>query len=230
VRSVLIIRAQPGAAETAARAAALGLESRVVPLFVAQPVAWEPAAASGFDALMLTSAHAPRLAGPALSAYRPLRCYAVGDSTASAARRAGFADVRNGGGDGEALLAQMARDGVKHALHLCGRNRRTYARPGISLTRTPVYAVDGVESFPPAALAALREAPIVLLHSPRSAAHFAALYDEAGLNRAHLCIAAISRAAAQEAGTGWERVAVADKPRDEPLLEIAAKLCKTVAA
>ena len=230
MRPVLIIRAQPGAAETAARAATLGLDGHVIPLFAAQPVLWDPPEAGGFDAIMLTSAHAPRLAGPRLSTYQRLPCYAVGDSTAAAAHQAGFANVRSGSGDGETLLEQMAYDGIAHALHLCGRNRRVYERPGIGVTRIPVYAVDGVDSLPHGAQAAMRDDAIVLLHSPRSAEHFAALYDAAGLNRGSLCLAAISQATAQAAGAGWRRVAVADKPRDEPLLELAAKLCKTVPA
>jgi uroporphyrinogen-III synthase len=230
MRPVMIIRAQPGAAETAARAAALGLDPRVVPLFTAQPLAWDPSEPIGFDAVMLTSAHAPRLAGPSQAAYRDLPCYAVGDSTAIAAERAGFADVRTGSGDGDALLQRMERDGVRSVLHLCGRNRRAYERPGIMISRIPVYAVDGVDSLPSAAEAILREHPIVLLHSPRSAEHFAALCDAAGFNRSGICIAGVSLAAAQAAGKGWRRVAVADKPRDEPLLELAAKLCKTAMA
>ena len=118
MRPVLIIRAQPGAAETAARATALGLDGHVIPLFAAQPVLWDPPEAGGFDAIMLTSAHAPRLAGPQLATYQRLPCYAVGDSTAAAAHQAGFANVRSGSGDGETLLEQMAYDGIAHALHL----------------------------------------------------------------------------------------------------------------
>jgi uroporphyrinogen-III synthase len=230
MRPVLVIRAQPGAGETAARGAALGLDCRAVPLFIAQPVAWDPPEPIGFEAVMLTSSHAPRLAGPSQAAYRDIPCYAVGDSTAAAAQQAGFSDVRPGSGDGEALLDRMARDGVRSAVHLCGRNRRAYERPEIGITRISVYAVDGVKSLPPPAEAALREHPIVLLHSPRSAKHFAALCDAAGVNRSGICVAAISRAAAAAAGTGWGRIAVADKPRDEPLLELAAKLCKTAMA
>ena len=230
MRPVLVIRAQPGAAETGARAAVLGLDCRIVPLFAAQAVPWEAQDAAGFDAVMLTSAHAPRHAGPAIAAYRHLPCYAVGESTAAVAGHSGFADVRPGTGDGDALLALMERDGVRKAVHLCGRNRRAYARPGLSIDRTTVYAVDGVESLPAAALTAMREEPIVLLHSPRAASHFAALTDDAGLNRGHVSLAAISQAAAEAAGPGWRRIAVAGRPRDEALLEIAAKLCKTVMA
>src|SRR5262245_54019584 len=180
MRPVLVIRAQPGAAETGARAAALGLDCRIVPLFNAQAVPWDAPDAAAFDAVMLTSAQAPRHAGPDLAAYRHLPCYVVGESTAAVAAGAGFVDVRAGTGDGDALLTLMARNGVERALHLCGRNRRAYARPGLSIARTVVYAVDGVVSLPAAALAALREEAVALLHSPRAASHFAALSDDAG--------------------------------------------------
>ena len=225
---LLIIRAQPGASETAARAAALGLDCRIVPLFVAQSVPWAAPDAQDFDAVMLTSAHAPRHAGPGQADYRALPCFAVGESTAVAAEKAGYADIRCGSGDGDALLALVAREGVRRLLHLCGRNRRAYERPGIAITRTIVYAVDGVPRLPAAGLGALHEEAIVVLHSPRAAAHFGEVHDAAGLNRGSHCLAAISAATAQAAGTGWKRVAVADRPRDEALLELAAKLCKTV--
>ena len=39
---VLILRPQPGADETAARARALGLEPLVAPLFTVRPLAWTP--------------------------------------------------------------------------------------------------------------------------------------------------------------------------------------------
>lgn len=227
MKPILIIRAQPGAAETAARAAALGLDCRIVPLFAAQPVAWDAPQADGFDAVMLTSAHAPRHAGAAQAAYHRLPCYAVGESTAAAASEAGYADVRSGSGDGDALLGLMERDRIGKALHLCGRNRRPYEQPGITIVRTIVYAVDGVAGLPSAALAALHEDPLVLLHSPRAGAHFATLCDDAGLNRGSLTLAAISQAAAAAAGPGWKRVAVAERPRDDALLEIASRLCKT---
>ena len=226
---MLIIRAQPGASETAARGAARGLDCRIVPLFTAQSVLWEAPEAGRFDAVMLTSAHAPRHAGPGQAVYRALPCYAVGESTAAAAAQAGYTDVRCGSGDGDALLALIERDGVRRLLHLCGRNRRAYERPGIAISRTLVYAVEGVPRLPAAGLAALRDDAVVLLHSPRAAAHFGQVHDAAGLNRGSRCLAAISAATAQAAGTGWKRVAVADRPRDEPLLELAAKLCKTVA-
>ena len=43
--------------------------------------------------------------------------------------------------------------------------------------------------------------------------------------RGAISIAAISAAAAVAAGEGWAAVAIADKPTDEALLALAARLC-----
>ncbi|HWL48068.1 MAG TPA: uroporphyrinogen III synthase HEM4, partial [Sphingomonadaceae bacterium] len=63
---LLILRPEPGASATACRAAQRGHDTVVAPLFTIAPLGWDPPAPDGFDALMLTSAHAARLAGPAL--------------------------------------------------------------------------------------------------------------------------------------------------------------------
>ena len=62
---ILVLRPQPGADETAARARALGLELVVAPLFAVAPLAWTPPDPAGFDAVMLTSASAARQAATA---------------------------------------------------------------------------------------------------------------------------------------------------------------------
>ena len=117
---LLILRPQPGADETAARARALGLSPIVAPLFIVRGLAWAPPPAAEFDAIMLTSANAARRAGAGLAAFLGLPCYAVGDATAAAASDAGFTDVRIGPEDGVALLMTMEGDGVVRALHPCG--------------------------------------------------------------------------------------------------------------
>ena len=70
---LIILRPEPGASETAARAVAAGLSVRPVPLFSAGPVAWTPPNIDQHDALLLTSANAPRFAGAGLAAlaFRP---------------------------------------------------------------------------------------------------------------------------------------------------------------
>lgn len=218
---LLILRPRPGADATAARARALGLEPAVAPLFAMRPLAWT-APPGRFDAVMLTSANAARHAGDGMTPYLALPCYAVGEATATAARATGFVDLRTGPADGAALIALMAAEGVRAALHPCGADH--IALPdSVRIADVPVYASEPVAELPEAARSALADGALALLHSPRAAACFAALVPA----RATIRIAAISAAAAEAAGTGWAAVAVAERPRDEALLELAVKLCQT---
>jgi uroporphyrinogen-III synthase len=215
---VLILRPQPGADETAARARALGLEILVAPLFTVRPLAWTPPDPAKFDAVMLTSASAARQAADGLSQFRALPCYAVGEATAAAAQEAGFADIRIGPDDGKTLLMMMAEDGVGSVFHACGEDHVAFGHPALAITRLPVYAAEAAERLPvgPANM-------LALLHSPRAAALFAGLAGD----RSRVAIAAISARTARAAGGGWKSVAVAPRPRDEALLELAAKLCQS---
>jgi uroporphyrinogen-III synthase len=224
---LLILRPDPGATQTARRAEELGLEAVIVPIFTIKALAWDPPAPDSVGSVMLTSANAARCAGKALEVFRRLRCYAVGETTAETARDAGFADIRIGPADGVKLVEMMAEEGVRSTLHLCGRDHIALDHPRLSIVRRIVYASEKVAPLPAAAGDALREGVLALLHSPRAAEHFAALVDEAGLERGSIAIAAISEAAAIAAGGGWKKVTAAKAPRDAALLELAAKLCKT---
>ena len=102
-------------------------------------------------------------------------------------------------------------------LHLCGIDH--IALPGVE--RRIVYAADAADALPEAASGALAADAVALIHSPRAAAVFAGLVDD----RARIRLALISPAAAAAAGAGWAEMAVAARPRDEALLEVAAKLC-----
>ncbi|MDB5692534.1 MAG: uroporphyrinogen synthase [Alphaproteobacteria bacterium] len=219
-RVVLILRPEPGASETAARARALGLEPVIAPLFTIAPLPWDPPDPGDFDALFLTSANAARCAGPALGLFTPLPCWAVGDATAAAARAAGFGDVRTGPGDGAALAEAAARAGVRRALHLHGRDHAPLTGPGLRIESRIVYASEAVNALPEAA-GAPGDA-VAMIHSPRAGALFASL----AARKSGIVIAAISAAAAAAAGGGWAGIAVSGAPRDEALLELAVKLCK----
>jgi uroporphyrinogen-III synthase len=211
---LLIVRPQPGAGESAARARAMGMEPVVAPLFEAKKLDWASPDPGAFDAVLLTSANAPRLGGAGLLPFLGLPCYAVGERTASAARAAGFLDVRTGPSDSAALAAMAERDGARAMLHLGGRDHVPIDRA----THIAVYASEPSAAPPPC----LAEA-VVLLHSTRAATRFA----ELTVDRGTIAVAAISASVAQAAGGGWKTVAVAAAPRDEALLELAAKLCQT---
>jgi uroporphyrinogen-III synthase len=218
--NVLILRPQPGADETAERARALGLEPLVAPLFTVQPLDWAPPDPADFDAVMLTSASAARQAADGLAPFLHLPCYAVGEATAVAAREAGFTDVHVGPDDGSSLLLMMAEDEVRAVFHPCGRDHLALDLPGVAITRIPVYAAEAADSLPSGAGGML-----ALLHSPRAAALFAGL----AVDKSRIRIAAISARTARAAGTGWQEVAIAPRPRDAALLELAVQLCQNAA-
>ncbi|HYJ51779.1 MAG TPA: uroporphyrinogen-III synthase [Allosphingosinicella sp.] len=220
---ILILRPEPGAGETAARARELGLEPVVAPLFTVRPLAWTPPDPSGFDAVLLTSAHTARLAGGGMTPFLERPCYTVGERTAAAAREAGFTHVREGPADGAALLQIMAAEGMRSAFHPCGREHLTWHDADVAVTSIPVYAADAIDRLPEAAREAIAVDALVLLHSPRAASLFSALV---GPSRSNIRIAAISRAAAEAAGEGWHSRDHAEAPRDQALLELAAKLCQ----
>lgn len=228
-RKILILRPQPGSEETSARAAALGLQPVSAPLFAIRPVSWEPPQPEVQDAVLVTSANAARHAGPALARFAHLPCYAVGESSAAAARQAGFGIIHVGPSNVAASVASMEADGVRRALHPCGRYHIPLGSPAIAIDRRIVYAAEPVGALPADAVQAIEAGALVLLHSPRAATHFAALADAAGLPRGKVDLAAISPAAAAAAGEGWKKVAAAPEPRDHALLELAAKLCQTEA-
>ncbi len=219
-RPLLVLRAEPGASRTAARARALGLRPIVLSLFEALPVPWDAPDPAAVAAVAFTSAQAPRLAGPRLARFAGLPAYAVGPGTAVAARAAGFARVVEGSRDAAALGALLAEREVGPVLHLCGADHI----PLLPLHRA-VYEMRSRDVSPPAEAARA----VALLHSAAGGRAFAALADRAGLDRAGIALAAISRRAADAACGGWEAVAVTPEPRDPALLAMAVPLCNNPA-
>ncbi|HEX8062117.1 MAG TPA: uroporphyrinogen-III synthase [Allosphingosinicella sp.] len=207
-----MLRPEPGASETARRARAIGLDAVVAPLFAIRAVAAPPVAPERFDAVLLTSANGARHAPAGLAG---LPCFAVGESTAAAARAAGFADIRTGPGGGAAAAAMMAAAGGGKAVHPCGRDHFAVDAAGVAVERLVVYAAEAVPS------ARFRGPAVAMIHSARAGARFAELADD----KSAIALAAISPAAASAAGEGWAVKAVAAQPRDQALLELAAKLC-----
>jgi uroporphyrinogen-III synthase len=210
--NLLVLRPEPGASETAARARAMGFDPVVAPLFAITGLAGPPVEAGRFEAVLLTSANGARHAPAGLTA---LPCFAVGESSAAAARAAGFGDIRTGPSDGAAAAAMMVSAGIKRALHPCGRDHLAVAADGVEIERRIVYSAE------PVARERFGGPAVAMIHSARAGARFAELADGKG----RIAVAAISHAAAAAAGEGWAAKAVAAAPRDQALLELAAKLC-----
>jgi uroporphyrinogen-III synthase len=213
MKRVIVLRPEPGATETVAKARALGLQALAVPLFEIEPIAWTRPD-DDFDGLLLTSANALRFAGRELSELRGLPVYAVGEATARAAREAGF-DVAATGDQGvERLLMSIEPD--LRLLHLCGKDRSDVTAPQAI---TPVIVYRSMPTDPPDL--GVLQGNIGLIHSPRAGSRLAELVDD----RSTIAIAAISRAAASSAGHGWMSIDAAEMPTDDALLALAARLC-----
>ena len=215
MRCVLVLRPEPGASLTVDRARERGLDAVSVPLFDVEPVGWKAPGAASFDGLLLTSANAVRHAGAELETLLSLPVYAVGEATAEAARDKGFTIAATGNAGVERLLRSI--EGEKRLLHLCGEHRQELGEEQHEVIAIPVYAARTVKG--PDLGAA--QGAVALIHSPRSGSRFAQLVDA----RSSIAIAAISPAAAEAVGSGWETVGTAPEPTDKALLALAARLC-----
>ena len=219
MRRLIVLRPEPGASETVRRARERGLDATSVPLFEMEPVPWDAPEASAFDALLLTSANAVRFGGERLIEYRGLSVHAVGEATAQAARAAGF-DIASSGDSGvERLLGSI--DAELRLLHLSGENVKEPDQIRQQIDRVVVYRSKPVEDPDISAFAGA----VILVHSSRAATRLAELVKD----RQSIALVAISAAAAEVAGEGWSRVEVAAEPRDDALLDVAARLCNTSA-
>lgn len=219
-RAIAVLRPEPGNRVTAAAIEAAGRRAIRLPLFSVHPVDWTPPDPAGFDALVLTSANALRHGGIGLAALRDLPVHAVGDVTAEAARRMGFEIAATGQAGSAELLAAAEAAGVRRALHLAGRER-SVAEGGIVARVVTVYASDplvmaGYE------LRALAGA-VALVQSARAAERLGELIDGMDMDRSGIALVAVSEAAAQAAGEGWERVTVVS-PDGAALVEAAIAL------
>jgi uroporphyrinogen-III synthase len=199
----------------------MGLDAHAMPLFAARALPWSPPDPSAFDALLLTSAQAARLAGAGLACLAALPVHAVGEATARAARAAGLRVATTGPGTAQGLFDALASRGGERILWLCGRERTAFDARGADLVPLPVYAADPVD--PPPGWAALIAAPaVVMAHSARGARRIA---DLAGAARKHLTLLAISVKAASAAGPGWGDVCISEQPDDAAMLAQAHALC-----
>jgi uroporphyrinogen-III synthase len=213
MRPLLVLRPEPGASATVARARERGLEAIAVPLFRIEQLAWRAPDPAAFDGLLLTSANALRSGGAQLQGLRQLPVYAVGEATAEVARNAGFDVAATGDSGVDALLASIG--GLK-LLHLCGEDRRAPQAASQQITAIAAYRAVPIEAD-----LGWVERAVALIHSPRAGRRFAQLADD----RASTIVAAISAAAAEAVGDGWQAVETAERPTDGALLALAASLC-----
>lgn len=195
----------------------MGLDALTLPLFAVEPVSWTVPEAAGLDGLLLTSANAVRAAGAGLAALAALPVFAVGEATAAAVREAGLKLAATGQGGVDDLLRAIPSG--SSLLHLCGAHRKAPAEGRHRILAMEVYRSRALSA--PSGLERLQGA-VVLVHSPRAGARLADLVED----RSKTTVAAISAAAAEASGPGWEAVAAAAQPDDHTLLSLGERLCK----
>ena len=219
MRRLFLFRPEPGARHSADQARAMGLDVALIPLFAIEPIEWKAPDPADFDAILLTSANAVRYCGEGIDSLRGLPVHCVGEATALAANLAGLGVASVGRSGIDELLGTIP--GTTRLLHLCGEDRRGPADNSHAVTCVAVYRAVPTER--PSELDQL-PGTVAAVHSPRAAQRLAGLVDDQV--RAKVRVAAISPAAADAAGAGWESVEAASEPNDSALLALCARLCE----
>jgi len=215
---IWITRAEPGASRTADRLRALGHQPVVAPLLQVHAL---PGAIGlgGVGALAFTSANGVT-AFAERSAERSLPVFTVGDATAAAARKAGFADVSSASGDLDALAALIAAeaDRFKGTVLAPGPREPAGDLPGaLAAQGVPARALALYETLPMSPPSGMGPVDAVLIHSPKAAERLAAVMGE-NTGPAAYCISAA--AAAPLTGRPFASVQWAARPDEDSLLAL----------
>ena len=215
---LIALRPEPGLSSTLNHAKEMGLEVRGFALSRVEAVEWMPPSRAEFDGLLIGSASAFHHGGNALENFTHLPVYAVGKSTAKAAKDIGFKVETVGTGGLQGVL-----DGLTaplRLLRLAGEERIDLAAPhGISITERVVYRVV-TQPLPDDAAELLRSGATALLYSAASAAHFAQECERHSLDKSRISLAALGPRIADAAGRGWRAIHVPDRPNEGELLEM----------
>jgi uroporphyrinogen-III synthase len=244
--AVLVTRPHPDDEATAAGLRAKGLDVLLAPMLRFEPVAFHDDMDARYGAVIVTSANALRGIEPHLAGSRLLKLplFAVGEHTASAARRAGFGHVIPAHGDATSLrdlmLASVRAKALKKAstlLYLAGADlARDLAgelgERGFSVVTSTTYRMNPVASLPHEVCDAFAANRIeaVLHYSRRSARAFLDATRTAGVEISALAIpqCCISDAVAlivRDAGA--TQVMVARSPDENALFEVLDRALRT---
>ncbi|WP_343312968.1 uroporphyrinogen-III synthase [Brucella sp. BE17] len=234
-RQVLVTRPEPAASQTAVRLTRAGFTPLSLPLTrtVALPFSLPE---MRFDALTVTSANAFRHIEPhVLQACLDLPLFAVGEGTADAARRAGFLQVSEGGGDA-VRLAETIRKALPQGarlLYFAGHMRQPIfeeriKEAGLEMVVRDVYDIEMIDYTVPEIMQVLGDAVFdaVLLYSGVAAERFVDMMHKIehpfdGQTR-FLCI---SGRVAEKLPAKWQqRALVADHPDENGLFRLLAKV------
>lgn len=232
---IIIIRAEPDASRDVAWLKRHQVPAIAVPVMHAKIRPFALPDVSSFQAIVFTSRHA--VAAVAVStnieSLRSLPSYAVGRSTAIAARQAGFSKVITGHGGGRGLLPLLVSDlrpdagtllwpsAVNISFDIAG----SLGKFGFVVTRMPVYAMPATnhaDTNLSECLATHSSAAVVAM-SARSIELFSKLLTNNQLDECRDIITVIagSQSIANAAGSRWANILIAKAPRRSRLLAIS---------
>ena len=232
---IITIRPEPDASRDVGWLNRYQVPALALPVMQAKQQPFNLPDAALFQAIIFTSRHAVA-AFADLSKHvslRSLPVYAVGRSTALAARQAGFDQVTSGQGNGEGLLTLITADlepdagkilwpratviSFDIAIHL--------AEFGFSVQQIPVYSMIPTEGHAADLLARLTasSSAAVVAMSARSMVLFSRMLEKPELvdQRKIITVIAGSTLIAAAAGSGWANIIVAKAPRRSRILAIA---------
>lgn len=219
---VWVTRAEPGAARTAARLRDMGFEPLVQPLLEVETLTPPLPDLDRFAALVFTSANGVA-AFAALTPRRDRPVFTVGETTATAARTAGFVGVRSADGD-LADLARLISAELSDAALLAPQAETPAGDLADALATTKARDVTVETLTVYRTIAAPWRAPsdfdAVLIHSPRAGRILAAWLGEGGRAKAAEAVyACISSAAAAPLASIGLAPTVAERPDEATLSE-----------
>jgi uroporphyrinogen-III synthase len=236
--AVIVTRPHPDDETTAASLRARGFQVLQAPMLRLEPVAFHDDVDAHYGAVIVTSANALRGIESHLKGHRLLELplFAVGEHTASAARRAGFTHVISANGDvtslRDSILARVKAKELKKAstlLYLAGADlardlASELGERGLRVVTQTTYRMVPVSSLPREACDAFaaNRVEAVLHYSRRSARAFLDAARAGGVEISALAIpqCCISEAVASVVrDAGATQVMVAASPDENALFE-----------
>lgn len=220
---ILVVRPEPGLGATLEAAKEMGLNAVGFPLFEIRAVPWECPNPDEVDALLIGSANVFRHGAEGLLPLTGKPVFAVGTTTADAARTAGF-EVASVGTGGLQNVLDHVPAGTR-LLRLAGAEHVPLEAPyGVTIETAITYAALPLEL--PEPLRALQELGLtVLLHSAAAARQFDAETRRLALHRSRINLVVIGPRVAEAAGQGWANIHVCETPNDRAMLELARTVC-----